>query len=846
VVEKPFGEVNKPTPRLLASGLTILLTGLAVSVGGVHTRTAIVGLAGAVLLTWLTSIGTDGATVRIPLPLFGFLAFAVVCAVQIVPIPGFLHGTLSPYLSDAVTKGSVVLLGEAHPTHGLRFLSADPANTADRAIRWLLLFTTGVAASQLVQRKRGWKLSLWSVAATTAFVLGIGTLQVIAGSEQIAFFYRPDAGISSLTTFVSTNHAATLYGIGGFAATALWLRTQSPLSAESLGSAVLAIAFFGLAIWYESYGVIIALGGSLCILLTLKADGLEFRGQSIRLGGSASRIIVLFTTLLALATLTVTLATGTFSPKLSDTSATVRAELIRSALDASVISPWVGHGAGATEYVLPPFVDWSIVPAATIPTIENEPAEWLLEFGIPTATLGVLLLASGFMIFARRIRQSSRIRYRIGFSLATFMAVISLFHFPFFALGIAAPATALLTAALATEPPRSDSESSTNLVVEVGRPHSVLLLVFVTFAGAACAISSGHLKAELPPVDSTWEDAQPQFDSLLPRRATDGDLFLRAASIKMRNGHTGSALQAVDRAYKLEPKSTTAAFRAATYARADEKESAVEMFDSIFSGRFLDVPSRIVDAYVVPSMETPQAVAASMKSASLAYWKRGHAAIQATKGPAAAVEFAIEAQGHFEGRFWPYRAIIEGYLDLEQTKLAEFWARNMLENESLSGAPAYGLLARALDAQGRRGDALRVAADGLHQSGSKTRTSRFFLSRLPPDPRGFETSLVQAVDIASSEVCSQRAKYEWAGRLCLLGRAWSDEWHDEIAPARHHYAELERRFREPGPLARFYRRHGRCRALKSLTIRWRIRLGEASEQVARLERWSDGCRQTPD
>ena len=243
----------------LSIALVALCLGLPlVLLGGVHSSVQLVSMALFTVVLLAILVGQLRADEPLLLsPFFLFAAgFAILAALQLVPLPFSLLEILSPETARAVGSIDDAFARD----HMFTPVSLDGAATAGAAVRWWALALAIAALGNLAARRRVRKATPWIVVALTSFLLVIGLVHALLDLERIFGVFQPqhsNAHSWFSAPFVSGNHAAHYLVLG--AATAMVLLGGSSTGAKRalllaiIGGALLGIAMAG------SRGALVAL-----------------------------------------------------------------------------------------------------------------------------------------------------------------------------------------------------------------------------------------------------------------------------------------------------------------------------------------------------------------------------------------------------------------------------------------------------------------------------------------------------------------------------------------------------------------------------------------------------------
>lgn len=827
---------NKEIGRLglLLFGGAVIAAPLAV--GGVHLVVVLALFALTLLyLTLVLDLAGDFCatkTLTLSLPLTFFALFAGVSLVQLVPLPAAVHRLLDPAGWEIYRRGAEALgASEPLPWHPL---SLQPDATADHALRWLCLLTFGVAAAAFARRKSAWQTTLRIVVIAGIVQLVVGAVQAATGATEVLFLYEPARGtLNGFTTFINTNHAAVFYGLASLAAFGLCIHTYRRSPPETVGGALFGVVFLIAMAEHDSQGASIAYWLSAAIV----GLALIIRTQSQRPLGRVVRRH--FLALALVATVVLPLIAGLFfylGPAAArqafwdsgfgqwlSSTAVGRYSMVESAIAASLDHPMLGAGAGAADTVLPPYLDWSQLPAATIPTIENEPFEWLFTLGIPATVFGCLLLVSVFVIALTHYNTRARTRLLVVFAVMLHLLVNAQFHFPFFTMGLAIPYLALIVVGLHTGR-SSRAEGRLERIAFFDVTHARLRYGLAAAAGLAVIVATAHytvLDYEPPPTGASVEVAA--FDEALWLRPADGEVYARAALVAQKQGDIEKALVLSEHAVEREPKENIRLLYAHLLALNGQLAEARDEYGNLFSANVGDRTHLLERARAFALADvTAQDDRAAMLAEAPGEWQRFFGLIRDREGLAAAILFAHALIDARPSAFSPYELVWRGYMHQENFLLAEIWARQVLDVPELAqedAARGVALLVRALVRQGRRDEARQLIADRPDALRSDDELWRHAVGLLPTTKttasEAFSTVMRSGYDAWCSSATSAKNR-----PYCWFAEARFAEQEANLKAAEWAY---RRRFQEhdnPHELITFYERHYRCKQIAALMHDW--------------------------
>ena len=435
---------HPPRDTWVFAALLLLLAWLPIPLGSNRPWSWAIMQAGvfALLAVWLTSAGARGflppQTAReagLPLLLLGaWLAFTLF---QLVPLPPWLHGLLSPKSYELYQK-----VGPDGGTWGP--LSVTPSETWSEALKRLAYI--GIYALTLVLVRTRTRLV---VAASTLVIVGVGEALFGVYAEISQFQFVPTelrdghwhvvAG-----TFVNRNHFAALLEVSIAVGLGLFLAAWRPGTTRGGGRAKLRAALRFLLSWRP------LLVAALAILVTALLLS-KSRGGILAVAVGFSVVATLGALLRARATpefrlmgviAGLAIATGVIAGwgGLGERFAKIPAEgqerLTQWRLTLGQVRdfPLFGSGAGSYGFTFPAYKSGELRPLY-YDHAHNDPLELLAEQGLVGAALlgGALLVALYRMLRAYGTRRDPVMRGMLFGALAgtTAMLLHGLVDFPF-------------------------------------------------------------------------------------------------------------------------------------------------------------------------------------------------------------------------------------------------------------------------------------------------------------------------------------------------------------------------------------------------------------------------------
>lgn len=841
---------GRNSPRHWSEHVPTILLAVAVLaspllIGGVHAGAAAAIAAVALIGLWWTLVTTDRSRGQtelwsLSIPTVGFAVMALVCLVQLVAVPTAVHRLLQPTGHEALVASWMAAFGEA-PESGWHLLSLDPRQTTGHGLRWIALAAVAALATQVTvgrEKRRRWMGIILVVGVVITIA---GAIQYWSGTDKILGLYEAEITPRSISPFVSTNHAATFFALMALVGIAYSLDhlRRSPLrmtlgAGATAGGIVLCAA-------HGSDGALLALAIGVGLLgtfvITRAAPNTGNRRARLRFAALAA-LGVFF-----VATLGSTLVPDDWTVAEEETlmdhgSAEVRLHMAGAAMEGSTDFVALGSGAGSTERVLPPYIDWHFVGTGTIPTIENEPVEWAMTLGPLAAMLALVLFGlvvgrTAPHILRRRGRRGSA----VACTIAVFIGVIALFHFPFMTLGISAVAIVAIEAAL---DPRRDRYL---YVRGTKRAFVVFALALTTALGGLLAARTTVLA---PGAEQTRDvDDEEQLRRAIHLYPTDGGLFSAMSLDAGGDGDHEQALRLAQRAFEVRPHPQQEFLLAAAFAEADQRDEAALVYRSLFDAdrhrhHHLFGWARPRLLYDLPTADLQASAAAD---ASPLVMRRISSDLEDELGVMAAVDFALALVELRPHRADAHLQLVRLYRKADQDELAEMYARMLVARdlEDADGQRPAGLLflLNLLRDQDRLTEA-RSIADRAFETGYGTpELGRAVLKLLPDEPSAGDRH-ERVYEAAFDVGCTP--PYERSHRqACWQAEAFFAERDGDIDGATRHLQRIERLHGNPRPLAELLARHGRCRTLAPLRREY-----EGSRHRRFLDQQARLCAQVSD
>ena len=757
-----------------------------VALGGVH-RLVVMGLFVLVAIAALAGVAAQSSTTsaRFSASFAACAALAGFAGFQLIPMPASVLSLITPFFTQ-LWHTSMNVVGANADWHGI---SAQPAATADRLLRFATLALAALAVANLRDREATRKQITWAFGAGIVLSMLVGLAHRFA--DITTFFGVYDPGVApKMTTFISSNHAAAVFGL---AALLSGLFTWRSVRNEQRSSAVnSSLSFLGaLIIVFDanSVGVLVLLGVVAVLVLALELA--QWRKRALA----------------ALTTGVVAGCVAIWKLGLPDSLA-VRVELNRATLAASTHAWLTGFGAGATETTLPAFVDWGIVPDARLVTIETEPVEWLMTFGWPTAIVVIALFAV-YLVPAKVDEASHR---REFFQVATwavglYLAGIAMMHFPFLALGVSLPILMVLES--------FQRQIFQRHHVEPKRPHP-RSYPYLDVSNRTLGIAAGMLIG-LGTVGFVMS-APPQGDLAHQIAQTPGNamLFAQAAQESLPTD-PNKAERLARRAVELEPTARMRLLHATTLAANKRGEEAVVIYREIGTS-YLGERAAKEAAMVLPPNLSARAIVRPE------YWRAARDTALKRRGRAAAIDFVLALVDANPDSAMAARVAIEAYWQRKEYGVAELWCELLIaqgRTDEAGNPIGPGLLVETLLKANRVDEARDRANKALQSVPHDATVAQVVLRLRTPVPKNADADEVARIQTAHKAFCGA-SRTGPQRMLCDVSRAWLAEAHGDD-DAEEILKAVAERFNQPTPLAEYYVRTNKCAALRTLSVHWRDR-----------------------
>ena len=475
--------------------LTVLLVLLPLALGSAPTwvHGPLVVLAGLAFVLACVGAWRQQRSLHLPLLAVPLGAGALLCLLQLVPLPPGLLAVLSP---EAAGLRDFVLVPLG--LDGPRPLSMDPPATWRELARHVAYLLTFVAAVQVCRSGRARRRLLTTRAFTGAGVAVLGLLHALLGFQTlfgvIPFVHaRPPL----LTPFGNPNHLAAFLGLSATVSLGLALSSEGRTRAVPYVLAT-GLSGTGVLLSLSRGGIAFFVFGMLAfaLLLVSRREGTE----RARTWGRGGRVLLCLLAVLAVGG---QIASEHLAAELetADSVEELRhSKVAQWPVLASVARAYpLGLGRGAFESAFPRYQTQPVLHTATHP--ENAVLQLATEFGVP----GLLLLAVTLWGFGRLSRREG-----LGAAeLAVLAGVAALGLHELFDFSLELPASAVAVwVALASVARPEDRQRA-----EAPRGHAPPRVLAAGVALTAVAL------AALVPGWSTLEKAEAELGALVAARA---------------------------------------------------------------------------------------------------------------------------------------------------------------------------------------------------------------------------------------------------------------------------------------------------------------------------------------
>ncbi|MFP4598966.1 MAG: hypothetical protein ACLFVJ_11985 [Persicimonas sp.] len=865
-----------PAVRSVARSIVyIAVVAAPVAIGGVHfpvaLALALLGLA-AFFFELQHRRGAEGfRKIHVSRAAIAFLVLGAVAFLQLIPLPRVLHELLNPTGAALFAEGWQAAFGAQAPDTW-RALSLDPAGTADRAVRWVALAALCAVAANAFRSRSSWRKLVFAILSAGYVVLGIGLLQRAFGDGKLLGFYEPSVVLRQWGTFVNPNHAAVFFGFVSLVGFALAAARYDKSPAETLIGAATGLVFMIVMTFQQSLGAFIAFGAAAVVLgmgialqaaplrALIRANRKTLRNVGLGVGALLLAAAAAVVTVVAkggrssewLARLEQLEAYDSFMTKLPG-----RVELFIGAMRGSADFWLTGAGAGSADRSIGPYLDWASFPRASVPTVENELAEWAFTLGLPVTIIAVGLLAWAASSTVRRfieLRLRSR-RMLSAVSVGLYLILVAQIHFPFLVLGAGLPIVIFVVSsashnrksgARSSDRGNQDEASQPSWLARYAPEAAVgagVLAVVVCgslhwgpYADPLGPLLKGEvlkgevLKGEVLKGDTDADGATARAVELIP---SESRLYARLSTNAKVAGEFDRAFELARRAHRLKPDELRTLFLARAAARAGDDELSHKTYREFFATQWHAIPA---DAFssLVRDIDSAEARAAIVAPSDKKYWWRTYDTIKLMEGPAAASTYALALAEHHPDAVNIKNMIIDAYLDLDQLELAGMWAQTAIQDGLApdEGRGLARLVAKLLERDRR--DQARAWLGRAVEAGARDFTFMRYAKRLvPADPQEATEDDARLAQLANDAFCVSPLPQNHR-EDCWSLRAWLLERDGQLDAAQTVYERIYSRLEQPRSLAQFLTRHYRCGTLDSLAKKAERR--HKQQRAARLFR----------
>ncbi|MCP3104738.1 O-antigen ligase family protein [Myxococcus sp. K15C18031901] len=506
-------------------------------------------LAGVAAVFAVVGARRQGQSIRLPLLAAPLAGGAVLCALQLVPLPSGVLRVLSPEAA-ALREFALEPLGLT----GARPVSLDPSATWRELARHLAYLLAFLATVQVCRARDSRMRLLSAVVFTGAGVAVVGLGHALLGVSSL-FGLRPwvHARPPLVTFFGNPNHLAGYLGLAATVGVGLAL-TARPRARAMPHALAAAVCGMGVVLSLSRGGIAFFVFGQVLLALWLGSRRRESPRRATPVWARSAVALLGLLAVLAVGAYVAADALWAEARTASDMESLRRSKvsLWPMMAEAARAFPVLGMGRGAFEAAFPRYQAEANPNTFTHP--ENAVLQLATELGVP----GLLLLAVSLWGFARLVRREHLDTVELA-ALAG-VAALALHNLFDFSLELPACAVTVLVVLGAVARPRERERRrqgglapSVPLLATAGVLTGVGLLALgpgqhrVTDAEASLAalITSGA------PVEAVRE----QGLALIDRHPSDYLLYRLVASAEAARGREGAAdaLAFVNRALYLAP-----------------------------------------------------------------------------------------------------------------------------------------------------------------------------------------------------------------------------------------------------------------------------------------------------
>lgn len=822
------------TERLARTMIAVAASLAPLLLGGVHFSVAIGLFVWLYVASWVClsrfekGARQSHAAARLSTPAIALLVAGTFSLLQIMPLPAWLLGILSPQNQHLFEEGAKAA---NLATSGWRPISLLPAETADRALRFLVLAVAMFGVANLRDRSKTWRVLTGALGVGALASLIIGSAHQLVGTDLFYGFYEAKRQVR-ISTFVSSNHASSLFGAAALVSLALSARmAQARKQSESVALGAVGIGLFIAMMEADSAGAVLAFVVSGVLFLSAYLSSrLRFRrGLIFGVGVAIAVVAGVFPLLLANSSVT-TVFDRTFD------SVGTRAELMRATLRGSADFWLTGSGAGSTEHIVPVYTDWTLLQDHGIPTIENELVEWILTLGWPVAALVCGLLVLTLWGPRQNDETSDRRRFftALYLALAAYVLAIASMHFPFLALGLSLPMLVALEAINRQVHHAHHSDPGTVRFHPGEYPylhvsHGAAKVLLVALGVCAALAMFGRVHYTLPEI----KEALAAEDRI---RWTPGDarIYYALAEEARRKGELVTAVELSGRAAAVEPTARLRLYHAFVLGLAGKSSESFQVYEELLKNAY--AKSGVVAG--ASRLLSPAELARLLQNHP-PEWTQAANEVGRLRGLQPRADFALEMAGLRPNMAESSRLVVESYWLLKQFDVAELWAQSMVASSLLDeegNPPGYGLWVETLLKAGKNDEALRTAELASKVVPGDPLVAQTLMRLRSVDPLTASAAEKLRVSRAHAAFCNSGHAGS-VRQMCLMTEAWLAEGEGRIEDAEVALQRLTDRFQNPIPLAELNHRHGKCMAVRQLSLQWRDQ-----SVLPRLQQLAESCR----
>jgi tetratricopeptide (TPR) repeat protein len=512
------------------------------------------GLAGLALVLACVGARRQGQAVHLPLLALPLAVSALLCLLQLLPLPEGLLRVLSPEAA-ALRDFALVPLG----LEGPRPLSLDPAATWRALSLTVSCLLVLVAAVQVCRSRRARRRLLTTLAATGAGLATLGLGHALFGVEQWlgVFSFAPAPPPPLVTPFVNPNHLSAFLGLSSTVALGLAL-TEGTRARAAAFSLAAVLGGVGVLLSLSRGGIAFFILGQLALAGLLVWQRREGEGGKRAWGLGAAALLGL----LAVLGVGAYAASERLAAEWAGTGGVEGLRHSKVALwpmmvDAARAFPVTGMGRGAFEVAFPRY---QTVPASNTFTVpENGVLQLATEFGVP----GLLVLAAWLWGFGRLLR-----RERLEpMELAVLAGVVGLGLHDLFDFSLELPACAVAVLVALATVARPERHAGTKVASSLCSTGALAVGLGLTALALGALVPGRHSleasRAELTALVSTrapLAEVRARGVALIDRHPADSVLYGLLSRALAEAGPAGASesLAFANRALYLRPHNARA------------------------------------------------------------------------------------------------------------------------------------------------------------------------------------------------------------------------------------------------------------------------------------------------